>query len=233
MDTGLVGRTQERERLRALLQRGRGGTVLVSGDAGVGKTRLTAVLAETPGTHVLRGAAVQGRTAPYGPLVEALRDHLRTHPGGLGEVGPLRGHLAVLLPELGEPAATADRATLFEALRAALAVIGDRHRAAIVLDDLQWSDEATLGVLAALGDVPLLVVGVYRSDGLPRQHPIRRLRHDLRRAGRLEELVLRPLELPRDRRAAAAHAGPRAGAVARARRSTTAPRACRSSSRSW
>jgi DNA-binding NarL/FixJ family response regulator len=193
MDDDLVGRGPERDQLMRLLDRG-GATLLVSGDAGVGKTRLTAALAEAPRVVVLRGVAVQGRTAPYGPLREALREHLRSHPRALDDVGPLRAHLAVLLPELGEPAAEADRATLFEALRAALTVIGSEHRAAVVLDDLQWSDEATLGVLAALGDVPLLIVGVYRSDGLARQHPIRRLRHDLRRAGRLEELSLRPLE---------------------------------------
>ena len=199
MEADLVGRVEERERLRQLLERARGGrgaTVLVSGDAGVGKTRLTAVLGEAAGALVLRGTAIQGRTPPYGPLVEALRDHLRADPDGLADVGPLRGHLALLLPELGEPAGAADRPTVFEALRAALAAIARRHSAAIVLDDLHWSDEATLDVLAAVDDVPLLLVGVYRSDGLPRQHPIRRLRHDLRRAGRLEELVLSPLELP-------------------------------------
>ncbi len=142
MDADLVGRVQERERLAGLLERahgGQGATVLVSGDAGVGKTRLTGVLA-APGTLVLRGAAVHARTAPYGPLVEALRDHLRAHPGGLSGVGPLRGHLALLLPELGEPAGEADRATLFEALRAAFAAIAREHHAAVVLDDLQWSD---------------------------------------------------------------------------------------------
>jgi DNA-binding NarL/FixJ family response regulator len=195
----LVGRTQERERLEQLLERvrdGQGATVLVSGDAGVGKTRLTGVLADVPGTLVLRGAAVRDRTPPYGPLVEVLRDHLRNHPDGLADVGPLRGHLAMLLPELGEQAGRVDRATLFEALWAAFATIARSHHAAVVLDDLQWSDEATLEVVAALHGVPLLVVGVYRSDGLPRQHPIRRLRHDLRRAGRLDELVLRPLDLP-------------------------------------
>ena len=98
---------------------------------------------------VLRGAASQGRTPPYGPLVAALRTHLRAHPEGLDACGPLRGHLARLLPELGEPAADSDRATLFEALHCALAGLG---HALVLLDDLQWSDEATLEVLAALGE---------------------------------------------------------------------------------
>jgi tetratricopeptide (TPR) repeat protein len=43
--------------------------------------------------------------------------------------------------------------------------------------------------------MPLLLVAGYRSDGLPRDHTLRRLRHELRRGGRLNELVLKPLEL--------------------------------------
>src|SRR5918993_179251 len=90
-------------------------------------------------------------------------------------------------PELGGPAAASDRATLFEALHCALAGLG---HALVLLDDLQWSDEATLEVLAALGESVatsrLLIVAAYRSDGLPRGHGLRRLRNDLRRAGRLE-----------------------------------------------
>ena len=69
----------------------------------------------------------------------------------------------------------------------------------MLLDDLHWSDEATLEVLAALADplatMPVLIVAGYRSDGLPRMHGVRRLRHDLRRAGRFEEIALTPLDL--------------------------------------
>ena len=68
-----------------------------------------------------------------------------------------------------------------------------------MLDDLQWSDEATLELLAALaeplGELAVLVIAAYRSDGLPRDHGVRRLRNDLRRTGRLDELALRPLAL--------------------------------------
>lgn len=81
------------------------------------------------------------------------------------------------------------------ALRCALAAIGP---ALVVLDDLQWSDEATLEVLCALAEplrtLPLLVLAAYRSDGLPRTHGVRRLRLELRRAGHLDEIALRPLE---------------------------------------
>ena len=68
-----------------------------------------------------------------------------------------------------------------------------------MLDDLQWSDEATLELLPALaeplGELAVLVIAAYRSDGLPRDHGVRRLRNDLRRGGRLDEVVLRPLAL--------------------------------------
>ena len=73
----------------------------------------------------------------------------------------------------------------------------------MLLDDLQWSDEATLEVLAALAESVtasrLLIVGSYRSDGLPRGHGLRRLRNDLRRAGRLEEIALPPFGLAETR----------------------------------
>jgi predicted ATPase/DNA-binding CsgD family transcriptional regulator len=186
----IVGREHERARLAAALKEPR--IVLVSGEAGVGKSRLLAEVATVPGMVVLRGAPVQGGTAPFGPLVAALRSYLQLRPDGLEECGPLRAQLALLLPELGV-AAEADRMTLFEAIRCALASIAARHRAVVILDDLQWSDEATLEVLAALSEPPLPILAAYRSDGLPRQHGIRRLRHELRRAARLEEIALAPL----------------------------------------
>jgi len=68
----------------------------------------------------------------------------------------------------------------------------------VVLDDLQWSDDATLELLPALAEslteLPLLLVAVHRSDGLPRDHALRRVRHELRRGGCLDEIVLGPLK---------------------------------------
>jgi DNA-binding CsgD family transcriptional regulator len=201
--TGLVGRHAERARLEDALERARrgdGSIVLLSGEAGVGKTRLAAELAAAArGARVLRGASSQGATAPYGPVVAALRGHLRRDPGAFDGCGPLRAQLALLLPELGDPAPAADRPTLFEALRCAFSQVAAGTHALVVLDDMQWSDEATLEVIAALAEplreLPLVIVAAYRSDGLARDHGIRRLRNDLRRKGRLDELVLRPLDL--------------------------------------
>src|SRR4051794_30509272 len=98
--TGLVGRSAERERLASALEAARGGEgsiVLLSGDAGVGKSRLAADLCAEADAVVLSGAGEPTGTSPYGPLVTALRGHLRAHPEGLADCGPLTPHLALLL----------------------------------------------------------------------------------------------------------------------------------------
>jgi len=212
----LIGRDDEAALLRSALDRaiaGHGSLVLLSGDAGMGKTALAVALADQANATVLRGAAAQTRTEPHGPLVAALRSYLHAVPRGLDACGPLRAHLAVAIPELGEQATGGDRATLFEAFRCALATICQSGPVLMVLDDLHWSDEATLDVLAALGgplrELPILVIAVYRSDELPRGHALRRLRTELRRAGALDELTLSPLD--------------RAGATALGERTVGAP----------
>ncbi|HWM11187.1 MAG TPA: AAA family ATPase [Solirubrobacteraceae bacterium] len=199
--SALIGRESERERLGTALRRatqGAGSIVLVAGEAGIGKTRLAQDLAEDLEAPILWGRAGEGAMVPYGPIVAALRSYLRSSPMGLSGSGSLGRHLALLLPELGEPGAETDRATLFEAVCAALEAMTAEGTRLVVLDDLQWSDESTLELLPALAEplesLPLLVVAIYRSDGLPRGHLLRRLRHELRRVGRLEEHILGPLD---------------------------------------
>ena len=202
MATGsvLVGRRHERRRLEEALQQARlgcGSLVLVAGDAGVGKSRLVDHVSGESGARVLWGRARQGAATPYGPVVSALRSLLRVDVRGLDGCGPLRDHLALILPELGEPAAESDRPTLFEAVRGAMGHLAREETAVVVLDDLQWSDEATLELLPALAEsvseLQLLILATYRSDGLPRDHPLRRVRHELRRSGRLAEVTVPPL----------------------------------------
>jgi DNA-binding CsgD family transcriptional regulator len=129
-----------------------------------------------------------------------VRGYLRYKPDALDGCGPLKAHLALLLPELGEARHSDDRATLFEALRCGLTALTAEKPVAILLDDLQWSDDATLEFLAALAptlhELALLVVAAYRSDELPHVHPLRRLRDDLRRERVLSELALEPLTAP-------------------------------------
>ncbi len=197
----LIGRDSERARLGELLDRaalGEGSLVLLAGEAGVGKTRLMDELVASAKTPVLIGAAGHDSTPAYGPVVAALRSHLRADPDAFDDCGPLGAHLGLLLPELGPAPEEVDTRTLREAVRCALVAVADERGALLVLDDLHWSDAATLELLAdlapTLADTSLLVIAAYRSDELAREHPLRRLRGDLRRRRVLDEIALEPLD---------------------------------------
>jgi len=198
----LIGRDAERSALERGLARaaaGEGSIALLVGEAGVGKTRLAGEIAADADAITLAGGARLGATPAYGPLAAALRSHLRASPGALDDCGPLRPHLAAILPELGDAPIEGDPTAVSEAVRDLLAVIASAGTTLIVLDDLQWSDEATLDLIAALApqlrELPIFVVVAYRSDEVGRNHPLRRLRAELRRAGALNEVELRGLEL--------------------------------------
>lgn len=195
-----IGRTEERLSLRVAANSaatGHGSLVLVSGEAGIGKTRLVDEAISESEVRLLRGAATPAGS-PYGPVTAALRSYLRGASGGLSDCGGLRDQLAVLLPELGRVGQVSDPETLVEAIRCALFEIASNGPTALLLDDLQWSDEATLELLAriapTLKDVELLIIAAYRSDDLSRLHPIRRLRTDLNRMHLLNEITLGPMD---------------------------------------
>ena len=153
MDDQLIGREREWGLLQACVTEalgGRGSLVLLAGEAGVGKTTLARRVLEGSDLEVLEGFGVQGGASALGPIVEVLRSRLRSEGADRLIGGPLAAHLALLLPELGPAAPASDRATLFEAVRLALAAIAARYPAALFLDDLQWADDATLELLPAL-----------------------------------------------------------------------------------
>ena len=135
----LVGRQAELERLLEALdaaRRGSGALVLLAGEAGVGKTSLAAELADGSSALVLTGRAGRTAAAPYAPIVAALRSHLRAHPDAFADYGPLRSHLALLLPELGDPAPASDTSTVSEAVRSAFAHLCRERHVLLILDDL-------------------------------------------------------------------------------------------------
>jgi DNA-binding NarL/FixJ family response regulator/tetratricopeptide (TPR) repeat protein len=171
----LVGREHERSHLQAALEQaraGRGALVLLAGEAGVGKTVLARDVLHDADIAVLQGAGLQGGAPAYWPLTAALPD-----------LAGLSG---------------ADRAALCDRVVSAFAAVAAERPAAVFLDDLQWADEGTLDMLAVLAPTletrALLVVGAYRSDEMPRGHPLRRLRSELRRQSRLHELTVERLD---------------------------------------
>ncbi|WP_162907773.1 ATP-binding protein, partial [Allorhizocola rhizosphaerae] len=192
----LVSRAAEQQELGAALARcraGVGGLVLVTGDAGVGKSRLVSeALAGWDGC-VLRGAATMAG-GPYAPIV----DILRAVSDRFGEKA-LADHVKVLLPELAMPWREVDQAALVAAIQRTLRGVAHRQPTVLVLEDLHWANAGTVellpGLAAALTGAPLLLMATYRADGLPRTHPVRAMRAELRRAGLLIEIPLRPLNV--------------------------------------
>lgn len=158
-------------------------SVMVTGEAGIGKSKLVGtLLAERriAGRRVLLGRCHRLRDPfPLGPVIEALRG-VGDALGG-GSLSPVVGALAPFLPELGcclpeapEPLADprAQRHRVFRALRELLAALGP---AICVLEDLHWADGETLEFLSFLLAEPprqLAVVLTCRSEELGPGRPV-------------------------------------------------------------
>jgi DNA-binding NarL/FixJ family response regulator len=188
----LIGRSVE---LAALLdvvgpdgQAGHG-AVLLSGDAGVGKTRLLAeVLAEAAnrGMTQLVGHCIDYGDVglPYLPFSEAFGRLATIRPELVSQLQVEFAPISRLLPQqrlIGSEAehgyARVDRSDLFGAVLGALARIGQDRAAVLVVEDAHWADQSTRELLGFLltrldGERVSLMVS-YRSDDLHRRHPLR------------------------------------------------------------
>lgn len=206
-----TGRRIEWQMLQTIwhnVTQGRAHFTLISGEAGIGKTRLAEEMlhwAVNQGiiTAKSRTYAAEGRLA-YAPLVEWLRTPaLKTRLVHL-EASCLT-ELARLLPELlseqpGLPAPNPvvenwQRHRLFEALTQA--ILAGRQPLLLVLDDLQWCDQETLEWLHFLlrhdSQAPVLIVGTARPEEIGPRHPLTTLRLGLRNNQQLTELQLTSL----------------------------------------
>lgn len=159
----VVGRDQEWQELQRALDRladGHGTTVVVAGEAGVGKSRLLREAAEEGvrrGALVLTGRAVERDSPlPFRPVAEALFSHLRkSGPPQVRELAPFRPILGRLVPEWclpGESPAEESLVVLGEAVLRLLATLGDGAGCVLLLEDLQWADAETIEVVEYLAD---------------------------------------------------------------------------------
>jgi DNA-binding SARP family transcriptional activator/tetratricopeptide (TPR) repeat protein len=221
----LVGRSHEVDLLRKLWQvtmAGRTGLALVRGDAGVGKTRLVAEIAEiarrqgavvastlcfgtserlplAPVADWLRNPAIQLATRRLDPVWRTEVDRLVPADKGRGE--PVSHSRAM--------ADAWQRHRFFEGLGRALTGIG--RPTLLVLDNMQWCDQETLMFLTfclhLLPDAPLLVVGTLRTEHAKRETHWAEWAAQMRATGLLMELSLNPLEATDTARLAEAISG--------------------------
>ena len=214
---GVVGRSAEMATMSDAVKRVAGGegreVLLVSGEAGLGKTTLVAETARAAfdgGACVLFGHCEEDLATPYQLFAEALghyvthatEDQLIAHVEAHGsELVRLVPALASRLPGLPPSKATdadTERYLLFAAAVGLLAMASEHQPVVLVLDDLQWADKASLQLLrhltAAEQAMRVLVLGTYRDSELSRSHPFLETLAALRRQHGVSRVELAGLD---------------------------------------
>ena len=213
--SGFIGRERELAALRTRITQvsaGVGGITMLTGEAGIGKSRLArgfALSAERLGATVLVGRCLEGEwQPPYRPWVEALTDHVRTSStaslqrdlgSAASALAQLVPQIRVRLPDLLVPAALGtddERLRVHDAIAQVVLTIALQKTLLIVLDDLNWADRDSLGVLHHLGRVigqaRVLLLCAYRDPelGLTVEHPLLATLARLRREVEFQDLHL-------------------------------------------
>ena len=171
----IFGRERERVQLHDLLDdaiAGHGSLVLISGEAGIGKTTLIGDLvqqADGAGALVLTGGCYDlTTTPPYGPWVELIRnyptsdDTLPSLPDQLRQGGGMAG--------------IASQVELFDLAHDFFAEVSSHRPLLLVLEDLHWSDPASLELLRylgrSIGQAAIMLIVSYRHEEIVRSHPL-------------------------------------------------------------
>lgn len=225
-----VGRADE----RALMERSRAGArasarqvVLLSGEPGIGKTRLAsyaALGASAEGFGVCWGACSEDLAAPYEPWIEVCSQLVEHAPGDVldgyvaahgGEIGRLARNLARRVPDAPAPQSTdpeTERFLLFTAVGELLIAVARSQPLCVVLDDFHWADGQSVALLKHVAQAAeqgaLLVIVTYRDSDLTKDHALTGVLADLRRSegvGRIRLSGLGPDEVAELVAAAAGH----------------------------
>ncbi len=213
----LIGRDSELARLEeALLAslRRQCRLVVLSGEAGVGKSRLVREVhrrARTTGCAALVGECSEADLSlPYLPFAEALGNHISSPgidvPRLRSELGAAAAPLSRLLPGLAaadvafSPTDTAfDKLRLFEAVVRLLHVLSEPDGLLLVVEDIHWADGSTKEMLdyltRRLPGMRMMLLVTHRTQELDRTHPMLSTIQRWKRAGVSETITLAPLGL--------------------------------------
>lgn len=205
--------------LRAALVRasvGAGVTVIVGGEAGIGKSRVVEQFADdarSGGARVMGGACIEfsGRGVPFAPFVEAIRSLVRSvEPARLPALlGGRRNALGRLLPELedrtsardGADGGRGEQARLFESVLTVIERSSRSNPTVLVIEDIQWADDDTRDLLAFLlrhlRAARVLAVLSLRTDELETGGPLLEFVAELEREDWVERLDLAPFDRAR------------------------------------
>jgi DNA-binding SARP family transcriptional activator/predicted ATPase len=184
---------------------GDGIVAFVSGEAGIGKTRLLAEALERvvgSGARILRGTTASPEARPFESVLAAFAQ-AAPYLGSI-EIEPVwRDVLAALIPEFGSPDGTSQRSALppdretlrvYEAMTRLLAALARARPVVVILEDLHWAGPATLAALAfiarRLHGRRILMLATVR-DG--ESEPAAALRRELCAAGHARSIALAPL----------------------------------------
>ncbi|HKU40885.1 MAG TPA: AAA family ATPase, partial [Polyangiales bacterium] len=194
-----VGREQAMAELSSAMTQalhGRGGLVLISGEAGIGKSRLMgefATLAARAGVTALWASCWEGGEAPvFWPWMQVLRAYVRGRDlaelqrelgAGASELGRLVPELAGGAPDPQPLAAEEARFRLFDAVAGCLRRASQAGALLIAVDNLHAADEASLSLLRFLAtdlrDCRVLLLGSFRDDEVARDAALWRLLGEL------------------------------------------------------
>lgn len=211
---GVVARDTESEILTDAFKRVASGggreVVLVSGEAGLGKTTLVAEAARrgySAGACVLLGRCQEDLSASYAPFAEALHHyvahapdevltaHVAAHGGELAKMVPAVKRRLGALPAPQSTDPDTERYLLYGAVVALLTLASSTQPLVVVLDDLQWADKPSLQLLrhvvANAESARLLVLATFRDSELSTSHPLTEFLGALRREAGVHRVELK------------------------------------------